>query len=50
MLEEHAVALAQIVFARIAVTVFYETVFGTLAITSKQPLALATFFGQRLAF
>ena len=50
MLEEHAVTLAQVVLSGVAVTVFYETVLGALAVARKQPFALATLFGQRLAF
>lgn len=49
MLEEHAITLAQIVLPRVAVTVFYETVLGALAVARKQPLTLATLSWQRLA-
>ena len=50
MLEEHAVTFAQVVLSGVAVTVFYETVLGALAVARKQPFALAALFGQRLAF
>lgn len=47
--EEHAVTLAEIVFAGIAVDVLYEAGSGAFAVAGKLPFTLLAFLWQRLA-